>query len=241
MTDLFEENPDQGIADVKIEDLVGEGKKFKTVEDAIRGKLEADRFIEQLKSELGGLREELNTRIKLEEFMDQFKNTSPQQSQPSGDNQDRRGGDDTALSPDTIRKLLDEELQKREQVNTAKQNLSSVKQKLAETFGSNYATRLDAEAKKLGVSRDFLNNMAATSPNAFLRLVGVDTTVTRTDGDIFTPPTSQNTGSTQSSGTSRNQTYYNKLKAQDPKAYWSPAVQNEMHREAMRQGEAFFT
>jgi hypothetical protein len=58
-----------------LEALVGEGKKFKTAEDLARGKLEADNFVKQLQTELATLREDLNGRIKLEEFMDRLEKT----------------------------------------------------------------------------------------------------------------------------------------------------------------------
>lgn len=240
MTDLFEGSSDHEDTEVKLEDLVGDGKKFKSVEDLAKGKLESDRFIAQLQSELKGIREELNTRITLTEFMDNFKNSNTQPNQPSGDNQDRTGGESTALKPDDLRKLLDEELAKREQVSTARQNLNTVKQKLSEAFGPNYATRLEEEARKLNVSKEFLNNMAATTPSAFFRLVGVEASAPRDNGDVFSPPPSQRTATPLGNGTSKNKSYFDKIKAADPKVYWSPAVQNEMHREALRQGEAFF-
>lgn len=240
MTDLFEGSSDHEDTEIKLEDLVGDGKKFKSIEDLAKGKLESDRFIAQLQQELKGIREELNTRITLTEFMDNFKNSNTQPNQPSGDNQDRPGGESTALKPEDLRKLLDEELAKREQVNVARQNLNTVKQRLSEAFGPNYATRLENEAQKLGVTKEFLNNMAASTPSAFLRLVGVDAPAQKVNEDIFSPPTSQRTGTPLGNGTVKNKAYFDKIRQTDPKAYWTPAVQNELHREAARQGEAFF-
>lgn len=242
MTDLFDGSPDHGDVEVKLDDLVGDGKKFKTVEELARGKLESDRFIQQLQGELKGLRDELGTRVKLEEFMDKLSNSQkPDQTMDTGHNQNREGGNEvTALKPEDIRKLLDEELQKRESVSAAQRNLEAVKGKLVDSFGPNYASRLEQEASKLGVTKDFLNNLAASQPNAFLRLVGADTGVQRKTEDIFTPPTSQlqlrNPGTLE-----RNQSYYNKMKQDNPKEYWTPAVQNQLHKDALRLGETFFT
>jgi hypothetical protein len=60
MTDVFE-SPTKGEETpvTQVSDLVGEDKKFKTVEDLAKGKLEADSYIEQLKEENRIAREKL--------------------------------------------------------------------------------------------------------------------------------------------------------------------------------------
>src|SRR4051812_39958036 len=50
MSDIFGGEPPATPA-VRAEDLVGEGKKFKDIDALAAGKLESDRFIEQLKAE----------------------------------------------------------------------------------------------------------------------------------------------------------------------------------------------
>ena len=47
--------PTPPVAD-PLQELVGEGKKFKSIEDLAKSKVEADRFIDKLKSENDALR-----------------------------------------------------------------------------------------------------------------------------------------------------------------------------------------
>lgn len=243
MTDDLFTGADQStetVPEVKIEDLVGEGKKFKTVEDLAKGKLEADRFIEKLTREQADLRNELNTRIGLTEFLDQIKNSNTQQNQPSGDNQTRNGGENaTALTPEQIEELLDRKLTAKEQARIASENLRATKQKLAEAFGPNYVNKLNEEAESLGLSKEYMNNLAATAPQALFKLLGVDNKAQAQD--LFTPPSNSFRGSTPSAPVDRTQTWYNQLKAKDPKQYWDSKTQVQMHKDAVRLGERFFT
>src|SRR4029450_8159059 len=78
MTDLFSDESDINVDPNKnyLEELVGEGKKFKTPEDLARGKAESDSFIERLQKELHGLRNELKSRLQLEEVVDRISSAS---------------------------------------------------------------------------------------------------------------------------------------------------------------------
>lgn len=242
--DLFtgaDQSTDTTPAEIKIEDLVGEGKKFKTVEDLARGKLEADRFIEKLKSETEGLRTELNTRIGLTEFLDQIKNSNTQPNQPTGNNQPREGGETaTALTPDQIEEMLDRKLTEKEKARIASENLRVTKQKLAEAFGPNYVNKLNEEAQALGLSKDYMNNLAATAPQALFKLLGVDTARAPAQ-DLFTPPSNGFRSQTATAPVERTQAWYNALKAKDPKTYWDAKTQVQLHKDAIRLGERFFT
>ena len=88
--------------------------------------------------------------------------------------------------------------------------------------------------------------MAMTSPKSLLALVGgpvkkEQTTNTQADSSLFVPPTG-NRSSGQGGGNSmeRNKAYYDKLKKDDPKGYWSVSTQAQMHKDAIRLGASFF-
>lgn len=249
MTDLFSPSHDNGSDNIHVDpnkdymsELVGEGKKFKTPEELARGKWEADQFIERLKQEQSALRKELESRKRLEEVADllsQQKNQSTEGQPPARDD-----GTKQTLTPETLEQMLEERLTKREQQQRREQNINTVKQKLAEKFGNNYVAKLEQEANNLGVTKEYLTNLAAESPNAFLRLVGYDALPKQQqqDTNLFSPPTTSvnTTGFAPNVTGERTQTYYEKLKQNDPKSYWSPKVQNEMHRDAQRLGAKFF-
>ena len=62
-----------------VDQLVGEGKKFKTIEDALNGKIESDNYITELKSKLSALEAEALKGNRIEELLSQLqaKATTP--------------------------------------------------------------------------------------------------------------------------------------------------------------------
>jgi hypothetical protein len=233
-----------------VEALVGDGKKFKTVEELAKAKLEADRFIEQLKNENAGIRQELSTRQTLEELMDKVSsrervpestNTGHNQSQGGGDGQN---GASKAFTEEDIARLVEERLSASEKARVHTANLETVQKALVASFGSDYVTHLKAKASELGVSEEYLNTMAKETPKAFLKLVEVDGAPKGTTPALFSPPATHGLPSSNKQGFTptgnRKQSWYEDLRKRNPTEYWSPATQNRMHQEALSLGESFF-
>jgi hypothetical protein len=245
MTDLFTTDDNATTIDPNKNyhaELVGEGKKYADDAALARSRVEADAFIERLKTENNGLRNELKTRSTLEEVLDKMNNPPSNSNASSSNNQQSESGE-TALKPEDIARLVDERVVQREQDRRATENLNSVKQLLAQAYGSDYAQKLHDEASSLGLSKEYVNNLAATAPKALFRLLGIDENTTqKTNNDLFTPPTSQ-VRNFPSSGNSSEKTmkHYEALRKSNPSQYWSPATQNQMHKDAQRLGERFFT
>lgn len=252
MTDLFSQQTNGDIDPNKkyYEELVGDDKKFKTNEDLAKAKAESDRFIQQLQGELAGIRQELSTRQTLEELMTKVGSGRAPENTP-GNNQNLSGDDDgknvKSFSEEDIARLVEDRLSKAERARVQNSNLETVKQALQESFGSDYVTHLKAKAAELGVSEEYLNSMAKDTPKAFLKLVeaGEAKRATPVAGSLFTPPSGANIHSTnQSKGFSPTGTpkmsFYENIKRTDPVKYWSPEVQNKMHKDAIALGESFF-
>jgi hypothetical protein len=230
------------------EELVGEGKKFKTPEELARGKAEADAFIERLKREQEALRQELNTKLSMEEYVDRLRTSSqpnnsrsdPPLNEPNGG----EGGDNgkTQLKPEDIEALIEQKVTARERARIQQQNQETVKQKLIESFGNDYISKLKEAASTLGLTPEDMDAMAKDRPKAFLKLVGADNAQPQSKpntNSLFTPPSGNATAPRQVSG-DRTKSYYDEIKQKDPKRYWSPAVQNSLHQDALRLGEKFF-
>jgi hypothetical protein len=251
LTDLFtsqtENTPDP--SKNYLEELVGEGKKFKSPEDLARGKAEADRFIQQLQGELAGIRQELGTRQTLEELMTKMTPNQSPNNQNQEHNQTPPGGEGNApkaVTMEDIDRLVEDRLSKVEKERVHQSNLNQAKQALVNAFGSDYITHLKAKASELGVTEQYLNNMAMETPKAFLKLVEADTprSGTTLPGTLFTPPQGhslpqQSTKGFAPSGTPK-MSHYEELKRKNPTEYWSPAVQNKMHKDAIALGPDFF-
>lgn len=252
MTDLFsapqttgEENPNKNF----LEELVGEGKKFKTPEELARGKAEADAFIKRLQDEAAGLRQELSTRQTLEQLMDKMAaEKGNQQTNQQSYNQDSEGGEGTkavkSITEEDIARLVEERLSTAEKTRIHNSNLETVRKALESSLGSDYVTHLKAKAAELGVSEEYLSNMAKETPKAFLKLVEVDGSPKGTTPQLFSPPPTHGLPGSNNKGFSptgqRKQSWYENLRKSNPTEYWSPATQNRMHQEAQSLGEAFF-
>lgn len=219
-----------------LEALVGEGKKFKTVEDLAAAKIESDNFIEQLKREGAELRTELQSRPTVDrsqEILDRLEalKKEPVTERPPITPEPERTEVKT-LSLADIERVLNE----REQKKSAQANIEQVKAELSKKYGDQWSTHLKSTAEKLGVGAAFLDSIAAQSPAAFFRLIGESAS----SETLFTPPASTvSPGFTPTAGTHQPKSYYEKLKATDKKKYLSAEVQNKMYKDAMALREAF--
>ena len=252
MTDLFTNTqPTDQPAEIDpnkdfFSELVGEGKKFKTPQELARAKAESDAFIERLKNENSGLRDELKTRTTLEEVMTKL--TQTQRQDPPSSQNNHNGEDEdsktTAITPEQIAKLVDEKVSQRESMRQAEANVAFVSNELKKAFGDSYVNRLQTEAQALGMSKEEVNRMAAQAPKALLRLLGADKApeVRPQAPDVFTPPSSRvQSQSAHTGATERTKAFYDAMKKQDANRYWSKEIQSQMHRDAVRLGEKFFT
>jgi hypothetical protein len=243
MTDLFNDDDDNSGIDPNkdyFSELVGDGKKYKDNVAAGRALVEKDAFIERLKAEAHGLRQDLNTRLKLEEVVDRISSASKSPTSEQPPREPDNGQPASQLSPEDVQKLVTDTLTDSEKGAQARRNLAHVEEKLQEAFGPTFRRTVKAQAAKLGVGETFLQNLAAEQPAAFLKLMEVGPS----ESSSFTPPpppsvNSAALGYKPSQGTKRK-SYYDGIKKQDPRRYWSPSVQNEMHNEALKQGETFF-
>lgn len=244
MTDLFQTNDLPTIDPEKdyFSEFVGEGKKYADPKAAGRALAEKDLFIERLKRENAGVRQELATRASLEDIAKKIdeKVAQPPQSPPNhGD--DRREPEPKAVSPDPkdLEAKIAELINQRERQNALQSNERLVHERLRKAYGDNYQLRVSQEAEKLGVGTDFLSGLAREQPNAFFKLLGVDEE-RRPQQDIPAPqntfrPTGGSTGEKTFYG------YYDLIRQKDPVQYWSPRVQNEMMKQLEELGqEAFY-
>lgn len=202
-------------------ELVGEGKKFKSEEDLAKAKVESDNFIEQLKGELSGLREDLSKRETTEELLKMLKE---KQSQPSDSKEDTI----PQLSKEDIAKLVEEKLVETDKSKTQTRNLSEVNSRMTEVYGEKAAQILAQRAKENGVSVDFLKDTAAHSPSAFYSLIGINkpsgSTPTTEKSSVNTAAAFQGTG--PKVGT---KAYFDNIRKEQGNAvYFDPKVQNQI-------------
>jgi hypothetical protein len=225
------------------QELVGENKKFKSTKDLAKGKAEADAYIDHLKRELSELRSDLNQRLRLEELMTKL--TESAQARPAVEAESsqapaREEGNREALTPEKVEQILEQ----RERQRQAQHNLEESKKILRAAFGDKASNELLRRTEELGLSRDFVDNVARTSPTAFKKLIGLTDAPQGTQETVFTPPRNQvNSGALPSSNNAGVKTFaqYETLRRENPRKYFTPEVQNEMFRAAKELGEKFYS
>lgn len=243
--DLEEDHSDQGEVDVAAE-LIGEGKKYKDLSAAAKALLEKDRFIERLKAENAEVRGALKGESKMDEFLEKLRaaqnsgtasNSVTSQGEPfTNQNQSNNQTPSKALTVEEVQKLMEE----RERGAREEANLAASIQKVKEAFGANYKAVMTAKADELGMPQEYLLNLAKTQPKAFAKLVEADVA---TQGRGNTPTSSVNTAALNGkrNGEKTNE-YYKALRKQIGDAeFFKPSIQNQLHKDAMRLGEAFFS
>ncbi len=242
---LFNTDQDEPVIDQSkdyLAELVGEDKKFKSPQDLAKGKAEADVFIEQLKGELAGLRQELNTRLKLEEVVDRISSSSKSPSSEHEPEAHEQDVSKSAITPEAVQEIVAKTLTDAQKSTQRANNTRFVEQKLQEAFGPTFRRTIKEQAQKLGIGEEFASNLAAEQPNAFLKLFDVRPQTEVSSTSQGAPRSEVNSEAFSSRGNAgvRRKSFFDDLRKKDPGRYWSVAVQNELHREAHKQGEAFF-
>lgn len=227
------------------EALVGEGKKFKDNEALAKGKWESDNYAARLEAELAEARSEIQTRITLEDAIREIKATG--QAQAPSNSQAHQPSEPAPqanapkqLSQDELDALLEAKLNKRQEQDLATRNLEQVRSELARVWGNSSKANLEQKVIELGVSREFLDAMAARSPKAFMKLVGIEGAASAQAPDFTPPRPSINSPLGNPSGT-KNWAYFQKMLRDDPKQYHDKKTQLEIYKLAREQGEKFYS
>ena len=231
MSDLFESS------DVNADALVGEGKKFKTVDDLAKGKASADAHIANLEKELAELRQDLSARLTVEDFVSRL--GKPVSRSESENNQ--TGEPVESPAPQNENKMsLQEEVQKALRAEIEKSsreaNIAKAKQALRERLGDDYNEKLQKIAEGLGVKPEFLSSMAATSPEGLTKVV--ESMVPEKDRRPLNVQTQTSVPNAQEGA--RTYKFYQDLRKKDPELYFSKRVQKEIHDQAVKLGDSFY-
>lgn len=208
-----------------LDQLVGEGKKFKTVEDLARGKAESDRYVDQLRSELDNQRK-LNEE-KLDQLLESVKNKS---TNTANGNTQTPTNQNTSGSPDggntspndagsDIESLVKKALKEQEDLTRKEANVQVVTEKLTELYGEKASNVVKTRANELGMSVKQLEEMASTSPKAFLTLVTGEKAESNSLNTTQTRVNSQSL-SENNKPVGTGWSYYKELKKKNPSEFW---------------------
>jgi hypothetical protein len=100
----------------ELAELVGQGKKYSTVEDALKSVPHAQKHISTLEADMIALKEELAKRKTAQELLDEIKSRDTHTEQPSV----------TGITEDKAAEIVKQVLQKEEQAKKTTANIKSV-------------------------------------------------------------------------------------------------------------------
>lgn len=211
-----------------IDNLVGEGKKFKTIEDLAKGKVEADTFIEHLKKEMSELRDELKSKATTEEILKSLK-MEQNQPAPSDANQ-------AIAKPEDIANMIRTEISQAEMTRIANENIKQANEVLVTKLGTpeKAIEFLASKSKELGLSVNKLQSMAAESPVALYSLLGLNNSQSKPNDKPVGLSSQVNTSITEPAGqlVKGTKAYYDNMRRTNKAQYFSPAIQNEIMKAA---------
>lgn len=228
-------------------ELTGPGGKFYDPDENVakrklgRAKTESDLYVksltdrlDELREDYTKLREENNAVPRLQELIDQI---SAQRTTTS-DLPPAERETQPAIGQAEIESLVSSKMQEFQNSQRQQTNFGKVQSTLEQKYGDNYKSIVKSKLQELGLSGDHIDALAKTSPQAALRLLGVEEQ--SRDGG-FQPPVRSTLGSDNFSPTANKRTwnYYQKMRREQPDLYRNPKTQVEMHKDYEALGTAF--
>lgn len=155
------------LANVKNEN--GE-QKYKTVEDALKALQHSQSYIPNLKTEVDTLKAELAAAREKANKIDELERTLETLTQ---NNNSQVNTTPQGLSEEQIAELVVQTLQKTSTAAEKQKNISSVVNTMKEQFGEKAEEVFYNKAQELGLGKDEINQIAAKSPQAAFKLLGL--------------------------------------------------------------------
>lgn len=244
-TNLMEESNDPLKFDPNknyLEELVGDGRKFKTPEELAKGKYMSDvhistleRINDELREDLLKTREQAVAAERLQELLNKLEQNADLTSRNTPSNEDKGPGVDLTQ----VESLVSSKLQEMKLSEKQEANRQLVEAKLTERFGSNYKSVLKDQAKALELTDDEVNQMASNKPNLFLKTFGLDT---EPKVERFQTPVRSEVRSSNFAPNVQKRTlsYYQNLRKENPQLYFDRKIAVQMDQDAQALGKDFF-
>jgi hypothetical protein len=220
-----------------VAELVGEGKKYKDVAALAVSRVEADRFIEQLKTENSQLRGELDKAAKgglpeanVQALIERIEKAT------QGQNPGQTG---TTLTKDEIEKLVKDGITTERSEASRRANYTKSNAELLNHFKGNAdqaSKHLKDRMAALGMTGEALTEIASNNPRMFQALMIPQTRAQ--DHTVSLPP--GKTGALPEAGAEkRGKSYYTTLRKELGNKFWDPALQQQMFRDRKALGSEF--
>ena len=225
-------------------ELVGEDKKFKSIDDLAKGKLEADQHIGQLEGEMKLLREQM---AELEEAASKKATVSDLVDAVKTANKRVDTEGNQRISEEQLQQMVESIMEGRHEKQTRLANFQQANKSVLDKFNGDVeaARAYTAErAKQLGLTTDKLRSLGEESPSAFKQLMETQPS-TGAQGVTGIPEVHVDRGVNQHSQMvidgHRTKAYYDNLKREmGPSKYWNDTkIQGAYFKDAQALGARF--
>ncbi len=232
--DIFSADPVE--MDLGFNDLVGEGKKYSDPDQLAKAYANIERHARTVEAENAAAR----ARLDAAEAMKNNSNNSEAQRQDNQRQPDPAPSDPNPTPrPDVdFRSQIKEEIQALNEQSRAVKNIEDAARKMVDVYGTPAAANeaIRKRADELGVSADWLRDSASQSPNAFYATMGITA-----GGQNRSTPTPHNDFVNRDGNRDQKDfEYFDRLRKEDPKAYYLPANQKLMLEQAKKLGRDFY-
>ncbi len=206
-----------------IETLVGDGKKYKTVEELAKAYVHADVYINELK---GKLEDQTKTSSKLDEVIKAL--AKPQaEREPSVDN----AQNSPALSKEELEQVVLNTINKKTTIEALNSNTDKAKAELIRLYGGEegYASAIRTVLKKDPSLKEVLDEMARKSPDSMVEFI--QTKVPLPDGYTNAPNVGGGSGGKTPSSIPSGVVSWKEsqtIRRKDPKKYYSPEFKQKI-------------
>lgn len=237
MPDIFGDEtitPENEFEDITLETLVGESQKYKTPDELAKAYSHADRELVNRAARIA----ELEASEKVLKDLLEARNVKSGEEPPKPDGREHDNPDhQPAPKPEDISELVRKELSNASEEKRRADNINRAAEALNNRYGSAAKAQeaIRNRAAELGVGFEWLRDMAAASPDAFLASMGVT-------GDRSRQTPSFNNEVNRDSGKSgqKDFRYWENVRKTNPKAYYSAEVQKQLFAARRELGDKFF-
>ena len=232
--DVFE---NKATPNADLNEWVGEGKKYATMEEAAKANIFAQAHITDLERQTGEMRDDIIKHEARGDMLERLQAATQQATQtPSEESRET-----TAASTEDVlaqvREIVDTQIPEQVQRINAEQRAEANERKVQDAMQAQFGDRgSDAMARKaveLGMTLETMKDLARRSPDAVLKFFPTGTQQgQQITGDVNTTGMVTETG-----GDLLPYSYFEEIRKTKPSEYFSHAVQKQLLDQAVRHSE----
>lgn len=221
--------------------LVGEGRKYKSVEDLAKAYMEGDGFLEKLKDENRNLREEL---VKSATFQDVLERLKAPPSSTAPDKGEQKGQQNVGLSAADVAQVVRDTITGMETARTRESNLLKADAAMKKLFGEKAKEMFNTVANTPEM-RAALMALGSVSPEKFVAIFqpaqqGSAGAAVDSQTSVNTAALQADTGAAARVLDPGNKEFYDQMRKKEPSKYYSHEWQLKMHNAAQVDSDKFF-